>query len=133
MGGVYGDMLTFFSEQFVTVSYFSMQTDTVAGFSGRKDLGKVRGILQYMKRGDLMRENDTLADVSVPTFWTRQKLEGGNFIKTKDDEDIYRITNTQPWKRQGNFYIYILETVSGNTDEEEPHEYVDLGEDGGYL
>lgn len=129
---VYGDMLSFFSEQFTYVSYFSMQTDTVAGYSNRKDLGNVRGVLQYMKKGDLMRENDTLSDVSVPTFWTRQKLECGNFIKFKDDEDIFRITNKQPWKREGNFNIYVLETVSGNTDEQEPHEDVDLGNNGGY-
>lgn len=129
---VYGDMLSFFPELFTDVSYFSMQTDTVAGFSNRKDLGKVRGVLQYMKKGDLMRENDTLSDVSVPTFWTRQKLESGNFIKTKYDEDIFRLTNKQPWKREGNFNIYVLETVSGNTDEQVPHEDVDLGNNGGY-
>lgn len=129
---VYGDMLALFTEQFISVSYFSMSTDTVAGYSNRKDLGSVRGVLQYMKRGDLMRENDVLSDVSVPTFWTRNKLESGNFIKTEDDEGIYRISNNQPWKRQGNFYIYILETVSGNTDEQVPHEDVDMGDNGGY-
>lgn len=129
---VYGDMLSVFTEQFISVSYFSMSTDTVAGYSNRKDLGSVRGVLQYMKRGDLMRENDVLSDVSVPTFWTRNKLESGNFIKTEDDEDIYRISNNQPWKRQGNFYIYVLETVSGNTDEQVPHEDVDMGDNGGY-
>lgn len=129
---VYGDQLVFFNEQFISVSYFSMSTDTVAGYSNRKDLGSVRGVLQYMKRGDLMHENDVLSDVSVPTFWTRSRLESGNFIKTVDDEDIYRISNNQPWKRQGNFYIYILETVSGNTDEQVPHEDVDMGDNGGY-
>lgn len=132
MRAIYGDMLSFFAEQNTYVSYFSMQTDTVAGYSNRKDLGKVKGVLQYMKKGDLMQENDTLSDVSVPTFWTRQKLEAGNFIKFEEDYDIYRVTNKQPWKREGNFYIYILETVSGNTDEQKPHEDVDLGDNGGY-
>lgn len=132
MAGIYGNQLVAFAEQFISVSYFSMTVDTVAGYSDRKDLGRVRGVFQYMKRGDLMRENDTLSDVSVPTFWTRQKLEEGNFIKFKDDEDIFRITNKQPWKREGGFYIYVLETVSGNTDEQIPHENVDLGNDGGY-
>lgn len=132
MGGVYGDQLAFFAEQFRSVSYFSMSTDVVAGYSNRTDLGRVRGVFQYMKRGELMREHDTLSDVAVPTFWTRQKLKAGNFITIDSADDIFRLTNDQPWNHEGNFYIYILETVSGNTDRQEPHEYVDLGTFGGY-
>lgn len=132
MGGVYGDQLVFFSEQFRTVSYFSMRTDSVAGFSDRKDLGKVRGVFQYMKMGDLDRENDTLSDISVPTFWTRRRLEAGNFILISDDDDLFRIVREQSWRHEGNFIIYVLETVSGNTDEQTPHEDVDLGDNGGY-
>lgn len=133
MVGVYGEQLAFFAEQFRTVEVFSMQTDTVAGFSNRQSLGKYRGVFQYMKKGDLLRENETLSDVSVPTFWTKAKLQTGNFIDLldEDDEDLYRIVNKQAWKHEGGFYIYILETVSGNTDEQEAHDDVDLG--GGFY
>ena len=129
---VYGDMLTFFSDQFRSVSYFSMKQEVGAGYANRTDLGKVRGVFHYMKRGELARENEVLSDEQVPTFWTRKKLEGGNFIEIKGDDSLYRITNNQPWKFEGNFYIYILESVTGNTDKQEPftEEEVDLG--GGY-
>lgn len=128
MAGVYGDQLLAFSEQFRSVSYFSMKQEVGAGYKDRTDLGKVRGVFQYMKKGDLVRENDILSDEQVPTFWTRKKLESGNFIEMKGDDCLYRITNNQSWKFEGNFYIYILESVTGNTDKQEPftEEEVDL-------
>ena len=133
MTGVYGEQLAFFAEQFRTVEVFSMTTNTVAGYSNRQSLGRFRGVFQYMKRGDLLRENETLSDIAVPTFWTKAKLKAGNFIDLLDteDKDLYRIVNKQPWKHEGGFYIYILETVSGNTDEQEAHDDVDLG--GGFY
>lgn len=129
MAGVYGDQLLAFSEQFRSVSYFSMKQEVGAGYKDRTDLGEVRGVFQYMKKGDLARENEVLSDEQVPTFWTRKKLESGNFIEMKGDDCLYRITNNQPWKFEGNFYIYILESVTGNTDKQEPftEEEVDLG------
>lgn len=132
MSGVYGSQLLFFTEQFRTVDYFSLKTETVAGFSGREDLGSVRGVFQYMKRGDLRHEDETLSDINIPTFWTRSKLKAGNFIKTREDEDIYRLVNPESWKHEGDFFVYVLETVTGNTDVQVPHEYVDLGQDGGF-
>jgi len=132
MGSVYGDMLFFFSEQFRLADYFSMKTDTVAGYSDRTPLGTIKGVFQYMKRGDLAREDETLSDISIPTFWTRDKLKAGNFIILQGDEDIYRLVNPASWKHEGNFYMYVLETVTGNTDVQKPHEYVDYGQDGGF-
>ena len=75
---VYGNQLMFFAEQFRMFDYFTMNPQTVASYSKRESLGKVKGVFQYMKRGELLRENDTLADTNVPSLWTRQKLEVGN-------------------------------------------------------
>lgn len=124
---VYGDMLVFFNEQRRSVNYFTMSPNTVASYSARKDLGKVTGVFQYMKRGELIRENDTLADVNVPTFWTRQKLEVGNFFIEKDGE-IFRIVNPADWTFEGGFNIYVLETFVGNSDVQKPFEDVNLGQ-----
>lgn len=125
--GVYGDSLAFFSEQFRYFDYFTMKPNTVASYSTREPLGKVRGVFQYMKRGELRREESTLADVNVPTFWTRQKLKVGDYFIQKEDE-IYRIVNPADWLFEGGFCCYVLESVIGNTDEQQPFEYVDLGQ-----
>lgn len=125
--GVYGDSLAFFSEQFRYFDYFTMKPNTVASYSTREPLGKVRGVFQYMKRGELRREESTLADVNVPTFWTRQKLKVGDYFIQKEDE-IYRIVNPADWLFEGGFCCYVLESVIGNTDEQQSFEYVDLGQ-----
>ncbi len=133
MSGIYGDMLAFFSEQFRQFDYFSMNTDTTSGFNTRTPIGRMKGVLQYMKRGELLRESDVLSDVNIPTLWTRNKLKAGNFIQfCKDDEDVYRIVNPGNWKHEGNFYIYILETVTGNTYKQEAHDNVNIGTKGDY-
>ena len=124
---VYGDLLSFFPEQFRMVSYFCMKPLNVASYTEREDLGKVRGIFQYMKKGELKRENDTLEDTNVPTFWTRQKLKVGNYFLQKDDE-LYRIVNPADWLFEGGFYCYVLETFVGNSDVQVNFEDVDLGQ-----
>ena len=124
---IYGDLLSFFPEQFRMVSYFCMKPLNVASYTEREDLGKVRGIFQYMKKGELKRENDTLEDTNIPTFWTRQKLKVGNYFLQKDDE-LYRIVNSADWLFEGGFYCYVLETFVGNSDVQVNFEDVDLGQ-----
>ena len=124
---IYGDLLSFFPEQFRMVSYFCMKPLNVASYTEREDLGKVRGVFQYMKKGELKRENDTLEDTNIPTFWTRQKLKVGNYFLQKDDE-LYRIVNPADWLFEGGFYCYVLETFVGNSDVQVNFEFVYLGQ-----
>lgn len=125
---VYGDQLAFFAEQFRMFEYFSMKPLPNASYSKRESLGKIKGVFQFVKRGDLIRENDTEADTNVPTIWTRTKLKVGNFIEM--EEELYRITSDYTWKFEGNFYCYSLETFVGNSDAQTPHPYVDIGQHG---
>lgn len=125
---VYGNQLMFFAEQFRMFDYFTMTPQTVSSYSKRENLGKVKGVFQYMKKGELLRENDTLADTNVPTLWTRQKLGVGNYFIQKGDE-LYRIKNPSDWTFEGGFNAYVLETFVGNSDAQKPHEYVNLGQE----
>ena len=124
---IYGDMLSFFPEQFRMFDYFRMTPQNVASYSTREDLGKVRGVFQYMKKGELKRENDTLDDTSIPTFWTRQKLKIGDYFIQKEAE-VFRITNSANWLFEGGFTCYVLATLVGNSDVQTPFEDVDLGQ-----
>ena len=124
--GVYGDQLAFFSEQFRMFEYFSMKPLPGGSYTPREPLGTVKGVFQFVKKGDLLRENDTEADTNVPTIWTRTKLKVGNFIEMEDE--LYRITSDYPWKFEGGFYCYSLETFVGNSDAQTPHPYVDIGQ-----
>ena len=124
---VYGDMLAFFSEQRRSFKYFHMSPNPVASYSQREYLDNVTGVFQYMKRGELIRENDALADTNVPTLWTRQSLKVGDYFIEKGDE-TYRIVNPADWTFEGGFNVYVLETFVGNSDKQEPFEYVNLGQ-----
>lgn len=124
---IYGDQLAFFSEQFRYFDYFRMKPKVVASYSQREPIKRIRGVFQYMKRGELRMEQDTLADVNVPTLWTREKLQVGDFFIQKDDE-TYRIVNPADWLFEGGFCCYVLETVVGNTDIQEPFDDVDIGQ-----
>ena len=123
---VYGDQLAFFAEQFRMFEYFSMKPLPNASYSKRESLGKIKGVFQFVKSGDLLRENDTEAGTNVPTIWTRTKLKVGNFIQMEDE--LYRITSDYTWKFEGNFYCYSLETFVGNSDAQTPHPYVNIGQ-----
>ena len=114
-------------ESFRQFDYFRMRPNTVASYSKREDERKVTGVFQYMKKGELRREEDTQSDVNIPTFWTRQKLNAGEGFIQKEDE-LYRIVNSADWLFEGGFCCYVLESVIGNTDEQQPFEYVDLGQ-----
>lgn len=124
--GVYGNILAFFPEQFRSWEYFSMSPLPTGSYTKRESLGKIRGVFQFVKKGDLIRENDTEADVNVPTIWTKTKLKVGNFIEFEDE--LYRITSDYPWKFEGGFYCYSLETFVGNDDSQTPFEDVNLGQ-----
>lgn len=124
---IYGDQLAFFSEQFRMFDYFRMLPATPSSYSKRENLGKIKGVFQYAKRGELLRENDTLADTNVPTVWTRKKLEVGNYF-IEFDEETFRIVKSSDWSHEGGFYCYELQTVVGNTDKQEAFDYVNLGQ-----
>lgn len=143
---IYGDQLAFFSEQRRQFDYFHMSPNNVASYSQRDEVKKVTGIFQFVKAGELKRENETLDEVEVPTFWTKTKLKVGDYfiqkvkkskekskeeLKEEDEEDIpdiYRIKKPADWSFEGGFYIYILETFVGSSDTQEPFEYVDIGQ-----
>lgn len=124
---IYGDMLSYFPEQFRMFDYFTMKPNVVSSYTKRENIKRIRGIFQYMKKGELRREEDTLSDANIPTFWTREKLKVGEGFIQKEDE-LYRIVNPADWLFEGGFNCYVLESFVGNSDVQEPFEDVNIGQ-----
>lgn len=124
---IYGDMLAFFPELFRRFDYFLMQPEPVSSYGKRTDERKITGVFQYAKKGELKREEETLADVNVPTLWTREKLTVTHGFIQKEDE-LYKIVNPADWLFEGGFNVYILETVIGDSDIQKPFEDVNIGQ-----
>lgn len=122
---IYGDQLSFFTEQFRYVSYFKMPPNVVASFSRRTELGKVKGVFQYVNKSDYIKEADTLNAIGHTTFWTREKLDMGNFIEF--EEQVYRLKGSYGWGMESGFYVYELAVVTGVIDTQEPMRDVNLG------
>lgn len=124
---LYGDMLSFFPELIRQFVYFRMRPNLVASYTKREDEHTVRGVFQYMKKGELKRETDTLSDITIPTFWTTEKLlVGEGFIQKEDD--LFRIVSPAEWLFEGGFNVYILESFVGNSDVQTAFDDVDLGQ-----
>lgn len=114
---IYGDMLSFFPELKKRYVYFRARPLVGGGYGPRTNVGTITGILQYVKAGDILKQNDTEADVEVPAFWTRTKMLMDSYLEDEDGV-IYKRTKPTDWKNHGNFYVYVLETVVGILDEQ---------------
>ena len=125
---VYGDTLCFFPELIRKYYYLTMLPKVGSSYGRLKILGAPRGAFQKVKRGELQRTNDTLSNVDVPTFWTRENLSIGNFfIQEKKGATMYRIVKNADFLFEAGFNCYELETVVGNTGTQKPIEGVNLG------
>lgn len=123
---IYGDMLSYFPELFRKFDYYEMFPKVSASYTKREKAGTVKGVLQFMKRGELRRENDTLADTEIPTFWTRSTMKVGQFMDIEGE--IYKITNKADWLFAGGFNCFVLELMIGNSDAQKPFEKVNIGQ-----
>lgn len=132
MAGVYGDQLVFFPELLHKVAVFSMAAKVGAGYAPRKPYAEVRG---YVARNvpspqqvlnNLRTENQgarLFCKASIP----RGDLEQGLYLE--DDEELFQIIADDVFAREGGFAAYKLQLVAGNTDEQDAHEFVNLGQD----
>lgn len=122
---IYGGTLEFFQELFQSYETFRMSPLPVAGYGPRTDEGKITGVLQFVKAGQIDFEAATTADVAHPTFWTRTKMSPDQYIL--DDGEMYRRSGKNDWKRIGGFYVYILEIVVGIDERQVSSPIVDGG------
>lgn len=112
---IYGDILTFFPELKKKYTTFQADPKVKVGYTGRRNEGVIVGILQFVKLGEVLPQNDLEDDVEVPAFWTKGELEKDSYI-VDEDGVVYKRTKVANWKSTGNFRSYILETVVGVFD-----------------
>lgn len=122
---IYGDMLIPFTELFRSAEYFSADKKTVAGWENRKYISTVKGVLETTVRSDYTAREYTLEDSSNVEFWTKSNLETGNYLEINGV--AFHIIADRRWKREGEFNIYSLEEVRGNTDTQTKDSRVDYG------
>ena len=113
-GGVYGDMLLAFPEQFRTVTVFDMEARINGGWEMvHGSEATVRGIYQNTRGKQLADSNGNLAKTDGFELWTRTGELDGKFL-THTDGNVYRLKSSNDWSFEGGFFRYSLEKVVGN-------------------
>lgn len=132
MGGVYGDMLLHFREQFRDFYLFQMNPkinggwDIVADNDGKTIYTTISGILQDT-RGDAIKEsNGNLVETDGRELWTRTKGLAGYFLDF--DGITYRLIDSSKWDFEGGFFRYGLQKVVGNNATQSDQSAWNLGE-----
>jgi hypothetical protein len=126
VSSVYGDMLAFFPELIEDHTTFTMSPVVVGGYGPRQNIRGARGILQYIKAGDVSFIEGLAAETEYPVFWTRVILDKDAYVEEKDGT-MYKRTKSNQWKKIGGFNMYVLEMVIGVNGKQETDTAVDLG------
>jgi hypothetical protein len=121
MSGVYGSILSAFSEQFQPVTYFDMAPLVGAGWGPRTDITVISAAVMQCKEGRKVKNsNSNLVTTRGMELWTEELLVAGRFID--DGEYVYRIAGDNEWRKEAGFTVYALSKVvaSDGTEVTEP-------------
>ena len=110
-------MLSFFPELMRPCTLFNMSPRPAGGFYPRTGIVHIKGIVIFVRNGKILEQNDTISAVDTPYLWCREKVVLAGFA-VQDDEpgSVFRVEEGNPYKKEGGFYMYVLSSVTGNTD-----------------
>jgi hypothetical protein len=127
MGGVYGGFLEYFSELMSTVAFYSQEPKTGAGYEERNEIGSFRVILQSDGKSGLVGPAGRLSyhaqwrslDIANnDMMWSVANIPIGSFFHhNKRDKAVYRIITQLDYDREGGFYIWGIQRVTGANGE----------------
>jgi hypothetical protein len=111
--GIYGDMMMYFPEQFVSIEYFNMTPKHNAGYTIVDDtITTVRVIQHNVEPNQVEDANGNLVVTANFQIWTRTKLTDGWFVRISDE--IYRLKASNDWYYLGGFYKFNILKVVGD-------------------
>lgn len=133
MGGLYGDMLTYFPELMDFYDVFSMKKSAGAGLSERVVVfPRVWGYFTRNRGGkesvvtDLRTENQQ-ATFACEDHIPKAQIKQGLYLE--DSGELYQFVLDNSFSREGGFTEHLMQLVVGNTDKQTPHLSVNLGLD----
>lgn len=130
MGGIYGDLIGYFPELFITLELYS-GTKVPGGLINwsSEPMGTVRAIIQQPKRtGELAKradehlriQNGMLQVKAERVLWTHERIavlhQPGEYVGVKFDGVIWLVAGDAEWNAEGGFYRYFMENIGGSLD-----------------
>ena len=115
MGGVYGNHIMAFPEQFISVDYFDQAALADGSYAAPTGSKTVRGVLQCTLGKVIDTRNGNLVRERKMSFWTAADLVVGKFLRMPASEGrhTYRVKGSNDWRREAGFTVYALERVVG--------------------
>ena len=112
MGSLYGDVLLSFTEQMEKVPYYKMDPAVNSGFTDETYIKDIK-IIRHNSFGGLIKDsNGNLVRTQSFQVWSRELLIDGYFVKI--DDEVFRVSKSNNWKRQGGFIAYDTQKVIGD-------------------
>jgi hypothetical protein len=132
MGGVYGDMLSAFTELLEDYEVFSMDAKLGAGYAQRTNRRTVTGYLSRIKGGAEGIEGGLRTENQYGIFY--EKLSGdesvirqGDYLERK--HEIYQFIHDDDFEREGGFVSWDVQLLAAFTDQQRRDPNVDLAAD----
>lgn len=117
MGGIYGEFLLAFPEQFKTFTVYDMTPAVNGGWTTVENSGQViKGIFQHTGGRRLQDTNGNLTQGSSCELWTKTAGLAGKFVTI--NSIVYRLSSDNDWTNEGGFARYGLDKIVGNNGSE---------------
>lgn len=134
MGGIYGDMLSSFTELLEEYTIFKMPPKMVAGYGKRYGERKVTGYLSRNIGGRMAVIDDNRVKNDEASFWEVDESENGHGQiqegdYVEDGADLFIFNHDDSYTREGGFRVHRLQLVPSFTGQQRQDQRVDLASD----
>jgi hypothetical protein len=126
----YGNMLSAFPELMRGYEVFKMNPHLGAGYGERYDKRTVTGYMSWRKAREMGIEGDARTKNDRATFWEQHdfitgesRIEQGDYVEVK--KHLYIFIEDDNFGAEGGFSRWLLQRVSGNTDQQTTNTKVD--------
>jgi hypothetical protein len=131
VGGIYGDMLSAFTELLEEYTVFKMPPKVSAGYGERYDIRQVTGYLSRNLGGRMAVLDDNRVKNDEATFWEvdesengKGKIQEGDYVE--DGADLFIFNHDDNYAKEGGFFVHRLQLVPSFTGQQQRDQRVDL-------
>lgn len=130
-GPVYGEQLAYFPELFDDYDIVSFDKVVPAGLTNRKVRMRVRAYLTRNRGGKMGIENNLRTGNQVSSFYVEDDeipqglINHGLYVE--EGPELYTFVQDNGYTKEGDFHVYLLQLVEGNTNKQKPAQKVNIG------
>jgi hypothetical protein len=130
-GPVYGEQLAYFPELFDMHDILSFDKVVPAGLTNRKVRMRVNAYLTRNRGGKMGIENNSRTENQVSSFYVEgDEVPQGLIAQglyVEEGPELFVFVQDNGYAKEGDFHVYLLQLVQGNTNKQRPAVKANLG------